>query len=112
MRNGELRNVERAVSTVSSRIADTVRYAAQHSAQARRFASKAEDALEDGLYETARALKALKKRAEAFEHKAEFYVKRQPLKAVALTAGIALLSGLVIGWATKRRPRRIFGAVV
>ena len=73
---------------------------------------KAQDALQDGLHETTRALKVMKRRAETFEDAAEHYVKREPLKAVALTAGVALLVGLAIGWKTRRRPRRIFGAVV
>jgi len=108
MRNGELKNVER----VTSRIADGVRYATQHSAGARRFTSKAQDALEDGFYETTRALKLLKRRAEVFEDKARHFVKREPLKAVAAAAGIAFFAGIVIGLAKRRKPRRIFGAVV
>jgi ElaB/YqjD/DUF883 family membrane-anchored ribosome-binding protein len=109
MRNGELKNVERAVS---GHISDTVRFAKHRSAGARRFTSKAQEALQDGFYETTRALKLLKRRAEVFEDKARHYVKREPLKAVAATAGIALLVGLFIGFAKRPKRRRIFGAVV
>lgn len=112
MRNGEIRTVERAASTITNAIADSVRYAAQCSTEARRLTSKAQDALQDGLHETTRALKVMKRRAEKFEDAAEHYVKREPLKAAAVIAGVALFAGLVIGWKTRRRPRRIFGAVV
>jgi ElaB/YqjD/DUF883 family membrane-anchored ribosome-binding protein len=112
MRNGEIKTVERAASAITDRIADTVRYATQCSTEARRLTSKAQDALQDGLYETTRALKGMKRRAEKFEGDAERYIKREPLKAVAVIAGVALFVGLVIGWKTRRRPRRIFGAVV
>jgi ElaB/YqjD/DUF883 family membrane-anchored ribosome-binding protein len=108
MRNGEIKNV---VQPVTNRIADTVRFAAKRSAGARRFTSKAQDVLEDGFYETTRALKLLKRRAEKFEDATRHYVKREPLKAVAITAGVALFVGVLIGL-SKRRPRRIFGAVV
>jgi len=109
MRNGEVRNIERPVV---SRIADTVRYAARHSAKASRLTSKAQDVLEDGLYEATRTLKLLKRRAKAVEDTTRHYVKREPLKAVAVTAGIALLAGFIFGLSKRRRPRRIFGAVV
>jgi ElaB/YqjD/DUF883 family membrane-anchored ribosome-binding protein len=110
MRNGELKNVERP-SMLTSRIADTVRHA-QRSAEARRLRSKAEEALHDGLYETRRALKVIKRRAEAFEHKAEYYVKREPRKALAVAAGFALFLGFLIGYKSRPKPRRLFGAVV
>lgn len=109
MRNGEIRNVERPVV---SRIGDSVRHAARHSATASRFTSKAQDVLEDGLYQATRALKMLKRRAKAVEDTTRHYVKREPLKAVAAIAGIALLAGFFIGLSKRRRPRRIFGAAV
>jgi ElaB/YqjD/DUF883 family membrane-anchored ribosome-binding protein len=111
MRNGEIKNVERP-STMSSRIADTVRYATQYSTEARRFTSKAQDVLQDGLHETTRALKVMKRRLEKLEHSAQHYVKREPMKAMVVAAGFAFLTGLVIGWTTRKRPTRILGAAV
>ena len=79
MRNGQIQTVERAASTITNAITDSVRYAAQCSTEARRLTSKAQDALQDGLHETTRALKVMKRRAEKFEDAAEHYVKREPL---------------------------------
>ena len=110
MRNGELKHVERP-TMLTSRIADTVRHA-QRSAEARRLKSKAEEALHDGLYETRRALKVIKRRAEAFEHKAEYYAKREPRKALAIAAGVALFLGFVLGWKSKPQRKGFLGAVV
>jgi ElaB/YqjD/DUF883 family membrane-anchored ribosome-binding protein len=108
MRNGEIKSVER----VTSGIAGSVRDATYRSAAARRFASKAQDALEDGMYETKRALKLFKRRVETLEHSARHYVKGEPLKSAAAIAGVAFLVGLVVGLKKRRQPRRIFGAVV
>jgi ElaB/YqjD/DUF883 family membrane-anchored ribosome-binding protein len=108
MRNGEIKTVER----VTNNIAGTIRNAAQGSAAALRFTAKAQDALEDGFYETARAFKLIKRRVKTYEDTARHYVKREPLKAVAATAGVALLVGLVIGLSKRPKRKGIFGAVV
>src|SRR5262245_8169670 len=106
MRNGEIKSVER----VTSRIADSVRNATYGSDAARRFTSKAQDALGDGMYETKRALKLFKRRVGSLEQSARNYVKRDPLTSAAAIAGVAFLVGLVVGLRKRRKPRRIFGA--
>src|SRR5262249_20333887 len=85
----EIKSVER----VTSRIADSVRNATYGSDTARRFTSKAQDALGDGMYETKRALKLFKRRVGSLEQSARSYVKRDPLKSAVVIAGVAELVG-------------------
>jgi len=95
-------------------IVDLVRYVAQCSSDARRISSMAQDALQEGMYEASRAAKLMKRRVKEFEDAATHYVKREPLKAVGVTAGVALTVGVAVGClamralsaaGTKRRPR-------
>jgi ElaB/YqjD/DUF883 family membrane-anchored ribosome-binding protein len=111
MRNGEIKNVERT-STMNSRIAEAVRYATECSTDARRLTAQAQEALQDRLDETARALKVVKRRVEDFEDVAARYVKREPVKALAITAGAALAIGLMVGRFARPKRRKLFGAVV
>jgi ElaB/YqjD/DUF883 family membrane-anchored ribosome-binding protein len=95
-------------------IVDVVRYAVQCSGDARRISSMAQDALEESMYEATRAAKLMKHRVQEFGDAATHYVKREPVKAIGIAAGVALAVGVAVGClatralsaaGTKRRPR-------
>jgi ElaB/YqjD/DUF883 family membrane-anchored ribosome-binding protein len=61
----------------------------------------ARDAGEDGVHAVKRAVRRARRGVEAledFRDEAAHYVKRQPLKAVGIAAGVGLLAGVVVGW--------------
>lgn len=73
--------------------------AASH--QAESFTSFAADAVEDGVYAAKRAIKSAKRTVNQLgdvKDDAVYYVKRQPLKAVAFAAGAGLVLGIAVGW--------------
>lgn len=98
--------------TAADRIADTVRHAAHFSHEARLLRSMARDAGEEGIHAARRAIRRARRGVEAledFRDEAAHYVKRQPLKAVGIAAGAALLAGVVVGWIGGRVGRRKAG---
>lgn len=86
--------------SAADRIADAVRHAEHFSHEARMVTSMARDAGEEGVRAAKRAMRRLKRGVETLEDMkddAAHYVKRQPLKAVGVAAGVGLLAGVVIG---------------
>jgi ElaB/YqjD/DUF883 family membrane-anchored ribosome-binding protein len=64
------------------------------------------DAIEDGAHEAKRAMtKSLQRgieRLEDIRDEGVHYVKRQPLKAIAMAAGAGLMVGIAAAWMTGR----------
>jgi ElaB/YqjD/DUF883 family membrane-anchored ribosome-binding protein len=91
---------------VADRIVDAARHAAHISHEARLVKSLACDAMEDGAHEAKRAVtKSLKRgieRLEDIRDEGVHYVKRQPLKAIAMAAGAGLMVGIAAAWITGR----------
>ena len=91
---------------VADRIVDAARHAAHISHEARLVKSLAYDAIEDGAHEAKRALKKSVhrgiERLEDIKDEGVHYVKRQPLKAIAIAAGVGLVVGMAAAWITGR----------
>ncbi|HUK33139.1 MAG TPA: hypothetical protein VLV86_04450 [Vicinamibacterales bacterium] len=87
---------------MGNRIADAVRYATECSNDARRISTMAQDAVQERLNEASRTLKVMQRRMQDAEHTARYYVRREPLKAIGVTAGAALTVGLAVGWLATR----------
>jgi ElaB/YqjD/DUF883 family membrane-anchored ribosome-binding protein len=91
---------------VADRIVDAVQHAAHVSHEARLVKSLAYDAIEDGAHEAKRAVKKSVQRGierlEDIKEESVHYVKRQPLKAIAMAAGVGLMVGMAAAWITGR----------
>jgi ElaB/YqjD/DUF883 family membrane-anchored ribosome-binding protein len=91
---------------VADRIVDVVQHAAHVSHEARLVKSLAYDAIEDGAHEAKRAVKKSVQRGierlEDIKDEGVHYVKRQPLKAIAMAAGAGLMVGMAAAWITGR----------
>jgi ElaB/YqjD/DUF883 family membrane-anchored ribosome-binding protein len=91
---------------VADRIVDAVRHAAQVSHEARLIKSLACDAIEDRAHEAKRAVKKSVQRGterlEDIKDESVHYVKRQPLKAIAIAAGVGLMVGIAAAWITSQ----------
>jgi ElaB/YqjD/DUF883 family membrane-anchored ribosome-binding protein len=91
---------------VTDRIVDAARHAAHMSHEARLVKSLACDAIEDGAHEATRAVeKSVQRgieRLEDIKDEGVHYVKRQPLKAIAMAAGLGLIVGMAAAWITGR----------
>lgn len=87
---------------VADRIVDAVRHAAHVSHEARLIKSLACDAIEDGAHEAKRAVKKSVQRGierlEDVKDESVHYVKRQPLKSIAIAAGVGLMVGIGAAW--------------
>jgi ElaB/YqjD/DUF883 family membrane-anchored ribosome-binding protein len=81
-------------------------HAAHISHEARLVKSLACDAIEDGAHEAKRAVtKSVQRgieRLEDIKDEGVHYVKRQPLKAIAMAAGVGLMVGIAAAWITRR----------
>jgi ElaB/YqjD/DUF883 family membrane-anchored ribosome-binding protein len=92
--------------SVADRIVDAVQHAAHVSHEARLVKSLAYDAIEDGAHEAKRAVeKSLQRgfeRLEDIKDESVHYVKRQPLKAMAMAAGVGVMVGMAAAWITAR----------
>jgi ElaB/YqjD/DUF883 family membrane-anchored ribosome-binding protein len=81
-------------------------HAAHISHEARLVKSLACDAIEDGAHEAKRAVtKSVQRgieRLEDIKDEGVHYVKRQPLKAIAMAAGVGLMVGIAAAWITGR----------
>jgi ElaB/YqjD/DUF883 family membrane-anchored ribosome-binding protein len=92
--------------SVADRIVDAVQHAAHVSHEARLVKSLAYDAIEDGAHEAKRAVeKSVQRgieRLEDIKDEGVHYVKRQPLKAIAMAAGVGLMVGMAAAWITGR----------
>jgi ElaB/YqjD/DUF883 family membrane-anchored ribosome-binding protein len=91
---------------VADRIVDAVQQAAHVSHELRLVKSLAYDAIEDGAHEAKRAVKKSVQRGierlEDIKDDSVHYVKRQPLKAIAMAAGVGLMVGMTAAWITSR----------
>jgi ElaB/YqjD/DUF883 family membrane-anchored ribosome-binding protein len=91
-------------TNVADRIVDAVRHASHISHEARLVKSVACDAIEDGAHEARRAVKKSVQRGidrlEDIKDESVHYVKRQPLKAIAMAAGVGLMVGMAAVWIT------------
>jgi ElaB/YqjD/DUF883 family membrane-anchored ribosome-binding protein len=89
---------------VADRIVDAVRHAAHISHEGRLVKSVACDAIEDGAHEARRAVKKSVQRGidrlEDIKDEGVHYVKRHPLKAIAMAAGVGLMVGMAAVWIT------------
>ena len=92
--------------SVADRIVDAVRHGAHISHEARLVGSLACDAIEDGAHEAKRAVeKSVQRGIETLEDirdEGVHFVKRQPLKAIAMAAGVGLMVGMAAAWMTGR----------
>ena len=93
-------------ANVADRIVDAVQHAAHVSHEARLVKSLACDAIEDSAHEAKRAVtKSVQRgieRLEDIKDEGVHYVKRQPLKAIAMAAGLGLIVGMAAAWITGR----------
>ena len=94
---------------MTDRVSDAVRHVAHCSHEARLVASMARDAGEDGVHAAKRAMRRLRRRIEDLQDvkdEAVYYVKREPVKAIGIAAGLCLTTGLLVGWIAGRTGRR------
>ena len=101
--------------SVADRIVDAVQHAAHASHEARLVKSLAYDAVEDGAHEARRAVeKSVQRgieRLEDIKDEGVHYVKRQPLKAIAIAAGVGLMVGMAAAWVAGRFSQQRAGKV-
>ena len=88
--------------SMAARFVDAARHAVHVSHEARAVKSLAEDAIEDGVHATRRAVRRGIERLEDIKDDAIHCVKRQPLKTVAMVAGVGFMVGLASGWVAAR----------
>jgi len=96
---------EAAPSSAADRIMDAGRAVAHLSHQARLAKSLAGDAIGDGVNAARHAVRSVRRSIERLEDVKDegiHYVKRQPLKTIAMTAGIGFTVGLMAGWIAGR----------
>jgi len=84
---------------VRDRVVDSARRMTKLSNEAHAVTSRAADAVEDGVYAAKRAMRRGVAQLEDLQEEGIHRVKRHPLKALAMAAGIGLLLGIAIGWA-------------
>jgi ElaB/YqjD/DUF883 family membrane-anchored ribosome-binding protein len=88
-------------TSVRDRVLDAARHAAHVSHEAKLLKSIATDAVEDGIHAAKRAFRNVKRsveRVEDFKDEAAHSIKRQPLKSIAIAAGVGLAVGALVGW--------------
>jgi hypothetical protein len=95
-----------SATTVRERAADALRQAAHFSHEARLLKTLATDAVEDGLHAAERTIKRARQTALDARNEVTYRVKREPLKALALTFGTGALFGLTVGLARRRAGAR------
>jgi ElaB/YqjD/DUF883 family membrane-anchored ribosome-binding protein len=92
--------------SVPDHFVDAARHAAHVSHEARLVTSLAYDAIEDKAHQAKRAVtKSVQRgieRLEDIKDEGVHYVKRQPLKAIAMAAGAGLMVGMAAAWITGR----------
>jgi ElaB/YqjD/DUF883 family membrane-anchored ribosome-binding protein len=109
MSDAHIETLEREKPTVVDRVVDAARHAAHVSHEVRLAKSFAQDAIEDGVQAAKRAVKSARRRLERLEDikdEGVHYVRRQPLKAVAMAAVIGLTVGMAVVWVTGRLRQR------
>ena len=99
--------------SAADRIVDAVQHAAHVSHEARLVKSLAFDAIEDGAHVARRAVnKSVQRvieRLEDIKDQGVHYVKRQPLKAIAMAVGVGLMAGIAAAWIAGRFIRQRTG---
>ncbi len=102
----DIQTPESEKPNVADRIVDAARHAAHLSHEARLVKSLTCDAIEDSAHEGIRAVKKSVQRGietlEDIKDEGVHYVKRQPLKAIAMAAGVGLMVGMAAAWITGR----------
>ncbi len=96
---------EHATPSIGGRLADAARQAAHLSHEARMVRTMAEDAIEDGVHKARRAVKSVRRgieRLQDIKDEATYYVKRRPLRTIAIAAGLGLVVGLTAGCIASR----------
>ena len=94
--------------TAHDRAIDAARQVAHLSHEAQLLGSLAADAVEDGVHAAKRAIKSVERGVEKLGDRKDelaYRVKRHPLTAVALAAGVGVVLGMAVGWICSR-PRR------
>jgi len=76
---------------------------AQVGAEAAKIKEKAAKAMDEGVETARRALHRGRLAAEDMIDETEYRIKKQPLESVAITFGVGLGIGAVIGWLLRRR---------
>ena len=71
--------------------------------------SIATDAVEDGVHAAKRAIKNATRGAADLKDETVYSIKRQPLKSIAIAAGVGLAVGTVVGWFGARAGRSCQG---
>jgi len=90
---------------LTGRIVEAARQAAAWSHDARLAKDIARDALGEQLHAARRTLKSVTRELEDFQDEAIHYVKRQPVKAIGIAAGVGLVGGAAVGWLAGRLGR-------
>ena len=93
-------------TAVRDRVLDATRHVAHISHEAKLLKSIATDAVENGVHAARRAIKNATRDAADLKDDAVYAVKRQPLKSIAIAAGVGLAVGTIVGWYGARAGRR------
>ncbi len=91
---------EHTTPSIAGRMADAARHAAHLSHEARMVRSLAEDAIEDGVHKARRVAKSVRRgieRLQDVKDEATYYIRRRPLKTIAMAAGLGLVVGVAAG---------------
>jgi ElaB/YqjD/DUF883 family membrane-anchored ribosome-binding protein len=97
-----------APASVRDRVLDAARQAAHVSHEAKLLKSIATDAVDDGIHAAKRAIRNVRRsveRVEDFKDEAAHSIRRQPLKSIAIAAGVGLAVGALAGWCGARLGR-------
>jgi ElaB/YqjD/DUF883 family membrane-anchored ribosome-binding protein len=102
MSTNTIKTTERETPSVADRVVDAVRHAAHLSHEVHGVKSFAEDVIEDGVHAGRRAVRRGVERLEDIKDEGVHYVKRQPLKTIAMAGGVGFMVGLASGWIAAR----------
>jgi ElaB/YqjD/DUF883 family membrane-anchored ribosome-binding protein len=101
-----LKSTEHETASIADRVAQGTEKAMHLSHEAHAAKSFAEDAIEDRVHAARRWVEKTRRRSiemlEDLKDEGAHYVKRQPLKTVALASGVALTIGMATGWIAAR----------
>jgi ElaB/YqjD/DUF883 family membrane-anchored ribosome-binding protein len=93
---------EREHASFVDRMLEAARQAGRVSHEARVARTLAADAIEDGVRATERAVRRGIEKVEDVKDEGIHRVKRQPVKTLAIAAGVCLSLGLAAGWIVGR----------
>jgi ElaB/YqjD/DUF883 family membrane-anchored ribosome-binding protein len=69
--------------------------------------SVARDAGQEGVYAAKRLVRRVQHGVESLQDEAAYRVKREPIKAVAVAAGVGVVVGVVLSWIATTTARRL-----